>query len=283
MTAATLVLLLFIAALLAGFIGALTGLGGGGLLVPIMVLAFGIDLRYAVGASLIAVIATSSGAAAAFVREGYTNVRVGVLLEVATVIGAIAGAIIAAYVSNSVITVVFVLALFWSAYSTLKPLKPLPPDMQPDRVSLFFRLDSDYPTKASDGTPTLTAYRVHHVPAALVIMLGAGVLSALVGIGSGIVKVFAMDRLMRLPFKVSTTTSNFMIGVTAAASAGVYLHRGQIEPAIAAPIAAGALGGSLVGARVLPYIKTLWLRRLFAIVVICAGIELLRRVFQGGM
>jgi uncharacterized membrane protein YfcA len=283
MTAGLLVTLLFGSALVAGFAGALTGLGGGVVLIPIMVLLFGIDLRYAVGASLIAVIATSSGAAAAFIKEGYTNVRVGVLLEVATVLGAVVGAIIAASVSKDAITIVFSLALFWSAYTTLRPLKPMPPDMQPDRVSRYFRLDSAYPTKAADGTPTMTPYRVHHVPAGLVIMLGAGVLSALVGIGSGIVKVFAMDRLMRLPFKVSTTTSNFMIGVTAAASAGVYLHRGQIEPAIAAPIAAGALGGSLLGARVLPHIKTLWLRRLFAVMVICAGIELLRRIFQGGL
>jgi uncharacterized membrane protein YfcA len=283
MTAGLLVTLLFASAIVAGFAGALTGLGGGVVLIPIMVLLFGIDLRYAVGASLIAVIATSSGAAAAFIKEGYTNVRVGVLLEVATVLGAIAGAIIAAYVSKDLIAVVFSCALFWSAYTTLRPLQPLPPDTHPDRVSQYFRLDSEYPTKSPDGTPTMTAYRVHAVPGALAIMLGAGVLSALVGIGSGIVKVFAMDRLMRLPFKVSTTTSNFMIGVTAAASAGIYLQRGQIEPAIAAPIAAGALGGSLIGARVLPRIKTLWLRRLFAVLVICAGIELLRRVIQGGM
>ncbi len=278
MTALTFVLLLLFASLGAGFLGALTGLGGGVVIVPILVLLFGVDLRYAVGASLVAVIATSSGAAAAYVREGYTNIRIGILLEVATTIGAVVGAIIAALVSKDAIALVFVFALFWSAYSTLRPPAPLPPDQEPDNISKMFRLDSTYPTK--DG---MVAYRVHHVPAGGAIMFGAGLLSALVGIGSGIVKVFAMDRLMRLPFKVSTTTSNFMIGVTAAASAGVYLARGQIQPVIAAPVALGALGGSLAGARVLPHIKTKGLRVVFACVVVFAGLELLRRVLQGGL
>jgi len=277
-TALLFVLLLLSASIGAGFLGALTGLGGGVVIVPLLVLLFGVDLRFAVGASLVAVIATSSGAAAAYVREGYTNIRVGILLEVATVTGAIVGAIIAALVSKNVIAIVFVLALFWSAYSTLRPPTPLPPDVEPDAISRKFRLDSTYPTKEG-----MVAYKVHHVPMGGVLMFGAGLLSALVGVGSGIVKVFAMDRMMRLPFKVSTTTSNFMIGVTAAASAGVYLQRGQIEPAIAAPVALGALAGSLIGARVLPHIKTKALRWVFAGLVVFAGVELLRRVLQGGL
>ncbi|MBX3388375.1 MAG: sulfite exporter TauE/SafE family protein [Phycisphaeraceae bacterium] len=278
MTALSFILLLLCSSLGAGFLGALTGLGGGVVIVPILVLLFGVDLRFAVGASLVAVIATSSGAAAAYVREGYTNIRVGILLEVATVTGAIVGAIIAQVVSKNTIASVFVVALFWSAYSTLRPPKPLPPDAEPDAISRKFRLDSTYPTKEG-----MVAYRVHHVPAGGVIMFFAGLLSALVGIGSGIVKVFAMDRLMRLPFKVSTTTSNFMIGVTAAASAGIYLQRGQIQPAIAAPVALGALIGSLAGARVLPHIQTKALRYVFAGVVVFAGIELLRRVLSNSL
>ncbi|MBX3379895.1 MAG: sulfite exporter TauE/SafE family protein [Phycisphaeraceae bacterium] len=278
MTALPFILLLVAASLGAGFLGALTGLGGGVVIVPILVLLFGVDLRFAVGASLVAVIATSSGAAAAYVREGYTNIRVGILLEVATVTGAIVGAIVAAMVSKNAIASIFVVALFWSAYSTLRPPKPLPPDTEPDAISRKFRLDSSYPTKEG-----MVAYRVHHVPAGGVIMFFAGLLSALVGIGSGIVKVFAMDRMMRLPFKVSTTTSNFMIGVTAAASAGVYLQRGQIQPAIAAPVALGALIGSLAGARVLPHIQTKALRYVFAGVVVFAGIELLRRVLSNSL
>lgn len=278
MTALAFVLLLLSASVGAGFLGALTGLGGGVVIVPLLVLLFGVDLRYAVGASLVAVIATSSGAAAAYVREGYTNIRVGILLEVATVTGAIVGAVIAGLVSKDAIAIVFVCALFWSAYATLRPPAPLPPDAEPDAISKTFRLDSTYPTKEG-----MVAYRVHHVPLGGLLMFGAGMLSALVGVGSGIVKVFAMDRMMRLPFKVSTTTSNFMIGVTAAASAGVYLQRGQVEPAIAAPVALGALAGSLVGARVLPRIKTKSLRYVFAALVVFAGIEMMRRVLQGGL
>lgn len=278
MTASWFILLLGAASLAAGFLGALTGLGGGVVIVPVLVLLFGVNMRFAVGASLVAVIATSSGAAAAYVREGFTNIRVGILLEVATVTGAIAGAIIAGYVSNRTIAIIFVFALFWSAYATLRPPKPLPPDTEPDAISKKFRLDSTYPTKQG-----LVAYKVHHVPLGGVLMFGAGMLSALVGVGSGIVKVFAMDRMMRLPFKVSTTTSNFMIGVTAAASAGVYLHRGQVEPEIAAPVALGALVGSLAGARVLPKIKTKALRYVFAGLVVFAGFELLRRVWGGAL
>lgn len=269
--------LLLLASIGAGFLGALTGLGGGVVLIPVMVLLFGVDLKYAVGASLIAVIATSSGAAAAFVREGFTNVRIGVVLEVATVIGAVLGATIAMYLSREFIAGLFVLVLFWSAWSTLRPPVPHGPDMTPDAWSSRLGLDGTYP-----GPEGERAYRVHRVPAALAVMLGAGVLSAIVGIGSGIVKVLAMDRLMRLPFKVSTTTSNFMIGVTAAASAGVYFQRGQIEPALAGPVAVGALAGSVLGARVLPRVRTLWLRRVFAGLVVLAGVELLRRLWTGG-
>jgi len=265
---------LFLAACAAGFLGALTGLGGGVVIVPVLMLAFGVDLRYAVGTSLIAVIATSTGSAAAYVRDGFTNVRVGVLLEVATVVGAIGGALLAALLSPQFIVVLFVCALFYSALATLRPPAPHPLESEPDALATKLQLDGVYPTK--DG---LTPYRVRNVPWAWVIMIGAGTLSAIVGIGSGIIKVLAMDRLMRLPFKVSTTTSNFMIGVTAAASSGVYLHRGQIEPQLAGPVALGALIGALAGARVLPKIKTLWLRRIFAIVVVGSGIEMLRRTF----
>jgi uncharacterized protein len=267
-------LILFFASCGAGFLGALTGLGGGVVIIPVLVLGFGVDLRYAIGASLIAVIATSTGSAAAFVRDGFTNVRVGMVLEVATVIGAIAGALLAAMVDTRFITILFVCALFYSAIATLRPPKPHGVELEPDALAVKLKLDSAYPTKEG-----MVAYRVRNVPGGFAVMFGAGVLSAMVGIGSGIIKVLAMDRMMRLPFKVSTTTSNFMIGVTAAASSGVYLHRGQIEPQLAGPVALGALVGALSGAKVLPRIKTLWLRRIFACVVIVSGVELLRRTF----
>ncbi|CAG1002859.1 hypothetical protein PHYC_03025 [Phycisphaerales bacterium] len=269
-------ILLLASALLGGFLGSLTGLGGGIVLVPLMVLAFGVDLKYAVGASLVAVIATSSGAAAAFVREGYTNVRVAVFLEVATVAGALVGAALAGLLPREAIAIIFGLTALYSAWGAAKPPAPAPPDPSPDALSTRLRLDSTYPTAHG-----MTPYRVHRIPGAFVVMIFAGALSALVGVGAGILKVLAMDRLMRLPFKVSTTTSNFMIGVTAAASAGVYFHRGQLEPALCGPVVLGALGGSLVGARVLPRIKTGTLRKIFAVLVALAGAELIRRALMG--
>lgn len=261
----------------AGFVGALTGLGGGVVLVPLMVLAFGVDLKYAVGASLVAVVATSSGAAAAFVREGFTNIRVAMVLEVATVLGALAGAALAGVAPREAIAVLFGLAALYSAYaSAASP----PTDVQrpPDTWSRRLGLDGTCPTP--DGPKP---YCVGRVPAGLAVMFGAGVLSALVGIGGGILKVLAMDRLMGMPFKASTATSNFMIGVTAAASAGVYFHRGQIEPALAAPVALGALAGSLAGARMLARVRVGPLRLVFAGLVALSGLEVIRRALMGGL
>lgn len=274
----TFTLLLLAAALAAGCVGALTGLGGGIVLTPILVLGFGVDIRYAVGASLVAVIATSSGSAAAYVREGFTNVRVAILLEVATVAGAIGGAVLAPHVPGGTIAAIFGLVMLWTAWAARRAPAPTAGDTVPDALATKLRLDSTYP---SGGEPR--PYSVHRVPAGLAVMAGAGVLSALVGVGSGVVKVLAMDRLMRLPFKVSTTTSNFMIGVTAAASAGVYLHRGQIEPRIAAPVALGALGGALVGAKLLPKMRTGVLRVGFAILVGVAGVQMVVKGLWGGM
>lgn len=280
MSAELFVILVLASSMLAGLVGSLTGLGGGVILTPLLVIAFGIDMRYAIGASLVAVVATSSGAAAAYVRDGFTNVRVAMVLEVATVAGAIVGALLAGYLPVSVISLVLGLVMLWTAISTLiqakkstpvVPNQATSPDTSPsDPLAIRLALDSTYPTK--DG---LQPYRVHHIKAGFAIMFGAGVLSALVGIGSGIVKVLAMDRIMQLPFKVSTTTSNFMIGVTAAASAGVYLHRGQIEPAIAAPVAIGALSGSFLGAKLLARMHVKALRMLFAVVVAVGSVQMI--------
>lgn len=271
-------ILVLATSLLAGLIGSLTGLGGGIILTPILVLGFGIDLRYAVGASLIAVVATSSGAAAAYVREGWTNVRLAMVLEVATVFGAIAGALLAARVPVGVIALIFGIMMLWTAWSSRSQRVPAPPPMhadgrpiEPDTLATRLRLHAAEPVKGGAAKP----YLVHHLPAGFAIMLGAGVLSALIGIGSGIVKVLAMDKLMKLPFKVSTTTSNFMIGVTAAASAGVYLHRGQVEPGLAAPVAIGALAGAFLGAKILPKVKVKTLRIVFAIIVALAGVQMI--------
>src|ERR1700733_9079338 len=259
-------------------LGSLTGLGGGVVVVPLLTLAFGVDIRYAIGASLVSVIATSSGAAAAYVREGFSNIRVGMFLEIATTIGAIAGAVVAAYLKLSWIAIVFGLVLLYSAYESVRSRTGLFGPPQPHRIASLLRLDGSFPT--SQG---MQPYRVTNVPAGFSLMFTAGVLSGVLGIGSGAVKVLAMDRAMKLPFKVSTTTSNFMIGVTAAASAGVYLNRGYIDPGLAMPVMLGVLAGSLIGTRILIQAQTNWLRRVFSLVIVLLGLEMLYKGLAGGI
>ena len=262
----------------AGLLGALTGLGGGIVIVPMLTLLFHVDIRYAIGASLVSVIATSSGAAAAYVKEGYTNVRVGMLLEIATTCGAIGGAYLAGQVGTRVIAVIFALVLLYSAYRSTKPLSEHVATEHADPLAVKLRLNSTYPTR--DG---LQAYAVKAVPAGFSLMFLAGILSGLLGIGSGALKVLAMDQIMHLPFKVSTTTSNFMIGVTAAASAGIYLSRGYIDPGTALPVMLGVLAGALFGARVLAGARVPALRRLFSIVVVIMALEMLYKGLRGGV
>jgi uncharacterized membrane protein YfcA len=262
-------LFVLLGSLLAGFLGSLTGLGGGVIIVPLLTLVFGVDIRYAIGASLVSVIATSSGAAAAYLREGYSNIRVGMFLEMATTAGAICGAFLASHVPTSTIAIIFGLALLYSAYQASRP-EAEQIAKSPDRIGTLLRMNGTYPTEAGRES-----YYVRSVPAGFGLMYIAGVLSGLLGIGSGAVKVLAMDRAMHLPFKVSTTTSNFMIGVTAAASAGVYLNRGYIAPGLAMPVMLGVLAGSLVGARILPGAKVHVLRLVFGIVIFALGVEMI--------
>ncbi|HKW10487.1 MAG TPA: sulfite exporter TauE/SafE family protein [Gemmatimonadaceae bacterium] len=262
----------------AGLLGALTGLGGGIVIVPMLTLLFGVDLRYAIGASLVSVIATSSGAAAAYVKEGYTNVRVGMLLEIATTVGALGGAYLAGRVGTSVIAVVFGMMLLYSAWRSTKPLTEHVSAEDAHPLANQLRLNSTYPTPNG-----FQPYAVQAVPAGFGLMLLAGILSGLLGIGSGALKVLAMDQLMHLPFKVSTTTSNFMIGVTAAASAGIYLARGYINPSLALPVMLGVLAGALTGARVLARANTQMLRRIFGAVVVVLALEMLYRGLRGGL
>jgi len=255
----------------AGLLGALTGLGGGVVVVPALALGFGVDLHYAIGASLVSVIATSSGAAAAFVREGFSNIRVGMFLEIATSSGAILGAFLAVRVPTASIAIVFGAVLLYSAYQSLRPQKhDLGGTGAPNRIATRLKLDSTYPTP--DGPQ---AYRVKSVPLGFGLMAGAGALSGLLGIGSGALKVLAMDRGMRLPFKVSTTTSNFMIGVTAAASAGIYLSRGYVDPGLSMPVMLGVLSGSLLGARILMRAGTRILRLVFSAVILVMAVEMI--------
>lgn len=260
----------------AGFLGALTGLGGGVVIVPLLALVFHVDMRYAIGASLVSVIATSSGAAAAYVREGYSNMRIGMFLEIATTIGAIVGALIATHVSTSTIAIVFGFVLLYSAYLSVRTQPPHPVERRRDPLAVALHLDGDYPTPQGKQP-----YTVHRIPLGFGLMFGAGTLSGLLGIGSGAVKVLAMDQAMLIPFKVSTTTSNFMIGVTAAASAGLYLARGYIDPGIAMPVVLGALAGSMVGAKVLVKARTKSLRLVFSAVIVGLGLEMIFNGFTG--
>jgi uncharacterized membrane protein YfcA len=262
--------------LIAGLVGALTGLGGGVVLVPLLSLFFKVDLRYAIGASLVSVIATSSGAAAAYVKEGFSNIRIGMFLEIATTLGALLGANLAARVSTHAIAIVFGVVLLFSAYFSRKPRSQAEHEVPLDPLASRLRLYGSFPD--ADGART---YNVQNVPTGWAVMFGAGALSGLLGIGSGAMKVLAMDQAMKIPFKVSTATSNFMIGVTAAASAGVYLNRGYVDPGLVMPVMLGVLAGSLLGARILIKVHTKWLRLGFSLVIVLLAIEMLYNGLSG--
>ncbi len=262
--------LVWIGSLGAGLLGSLTGLGGGVVLVPLLTIFFHVDIRYAIGASLVSVIATSSGAAAAYVREGFSNIRIGMFLEIATTLGAISGAFLATVVPVKTLSLVFGIVLLFSAYLSRKPLADAGREVPRDALATKLRLNGSFP-----DTGGIRPYNVSGVPAGFSLMFGAGALSGLLGIGSGAVKVLAMDQAMKIPFKVSTTTSNFMIGVTAAASAGVYLSRGYIDPGLSMPVMLGVLLGSMMGARILVKSKTRRLRLIFTWVIVFLGLQML--------
>lgn len=267
-------LLVWIGSFIAGFLGALTGLGGGVVIVPFLTSVFDVDIRYAIGASLVSVIATSSGAASAYIKQGYANLRLGMFLEVATTIGAIAGAVIATFVSIKALTLILAIVLLYSAYLTQQPRSEYYDEESSDPIAAYLSLNSTCPTP--DG---VMSYQVRSVPLGFMLMGVAGVLSGLLGIGSGGLKVIAMDRVMRLPFKVSTTTSNFTIGVTAAASAGVYLARGYIDPGLAMPVMLGVFPGAWLGAKVLVGAKTQILRIIFSFVLIAMAFKMVYNNF----
>ncbi len=269
------VALLFVTAVLAGGVGAVLGLGGGILLVPLLTMFFGVNLHYAMGASLVSVIATSSGAAAAYLRRGMSNIRIGLFLVMATTGGAVVGATLTGIMPTRALQLILGLALGYSAYTTIRMLNiELPPDLPVDPLALRFDLQGTYYDARLGQEVKYHAVRVRLGFAA---MFAAGVLSGLLGIGSGAFKVLAMDYVMRLPMKVSTATSNFMIGITAAASAGVYFSRGDIHPLIAAPVAVGVLVGASVGTIVMARLRNATLRKVFLPVILyLAGAMILR-------
>jgi hypothetical protein len=275
-TALALTASLLAGATAAGFVGALTGLGGGVVLVPLLTLGLGIDIKYAIGTALVAVIATSSGAAAAYVREGFSNVRIGLFFEIATTLGALLGAFLASRTPTSAIAVIFGVVLFASVAFSWKGHRAALENRSEDPLATRLRLNGSYPSLAGEH-----AYFPRRVPLAWLLMVVAGAASGLLGIGSGAFKVLAMDNVLGLPYKVSTTTSNFMIGVTAAASAGVYLSRGYIDPALAAPVVLGVLAGSAGGAHVLARARSNVLRLVFTAVVLVMAVQMVVHGLRG--
>ena len=255
-----------IIAVLAGFLGSLVGLGGGIIITPALTILFGIDIKYAIGASIIAVIATSSGSAIAFVKDHVSNMRVGMLLEVFTTAGGVVGALMAGIFSSKLLYIFFSLILLNSFYGMLKKtglitkVKKEEEKVENDKYADRYKLNSTYYDKATGKT---VAYNVTNVPQGSLVMFGAGFTSGLLGIGSGAFKVVALDSYMKLPIKVSTATSNFMMGVTATASALIYFFNGTINPAIAAPIALGTLIGSRTGAKVMQRLDAKYIRYIF--------------------
>lgn len=269
---------IFIAAAGAGFLGALTGLGGGVVLVPVLALLFHVDIRYAMGASLIAVLATSSGAGAAFIESGFLNLRIGIFLEMAAVAGAIIGATLATVTPGSIIGIVFGVVLILSAYFSFRPGDHSRFTRASHSWAIKLKLEGTYPTAQG-----WASYPIFRVPLGLGIMGMAGLLSGLLGIGAGAAKVLAMDRALGLPYKVSTATSNFMIGITAAAGAAVYFAHGNVEPGLAMPVVLGVLAGAFIGARLMPRVRSRHLRILFSLVILGLGIEMLYNGLHGGL
>lgn len=264
---------ILIIALCAGFLGALLGLGGGIIITPSLTLLFGLDIRYAIGASIVSVIATSSGAAIAYLKDRLTNVRIGMFLEIGTTLGAITGAYLSGILDPKYLYIIFGALLLYSALMMIRKTKAeLPQGVQEHPMAAKLGLNGEYYDKV---LARKVAYKVDGVYGGLGMMYGAGVLSGLLGIGSGIFKVMAMDLLMKLPLKVSSATSNFMIGVTAAASAGVYFLRGDIDPKIAAPVALGVLLGAAVGTRVMQRLRSKTIRLIFVPVLAFVSIQMI--------
>jgi uncharacterized membrane protein YfcA len=270
-------LVILVATFFAGLLGALTGLGGGIIVIPLLTIVFNVDMHYAIGTSLVAVIATSSGAAAAYVKEGITNIRLGMFLEIATTIGAVCGTILLIYVPVPTLSVIFGLVLIFSAIMTIRKKTDHVEQAPKSKLAMLLKLNSSYPTK--EGRVN---YTIRHVPAGFIMMIGAGMLSSLLGIGSGAFKVLAMDNIMRIPFKVSTTTSNFMIGVTAAAGAVTYFQRGYINPSLTFPVVIGVLVGATTGAKILIGSETKVIRIVFCAVITVLAIEMIYNGLHGG-
>ena len=270
-------IVLFLISVAAGFLGSLLGLGGGMIVIPALTLLFHVDIHYAFGASIVSIIATSCGAAAAYVKEKITNIRIGMFLEVATTVGAITGATLLAVVRTPALFIIFGIVLLLSFVPVIRRRQEAPIKgtlSKQNGLSRRLKLEGKYYDEYLDRE---VPYEASKTPVAFGMMYIAGIISGLLGVGSGPFKVLSMDIAMRLPIKVSTTTSNFMIGVTAAASAGIYFARGYINPFVAAPVALGVLVGATLGARWLPRAKNILIRRIFAIVLAIVALQMILR------
>ena len=276
MTVLAFTLILLVSAYLAGLLGSLTGLGGGVVVIPVLTLGFGVDFHYAIGAALVASIATSSGSGSAYVKEGITNIRLGMFLEIATTIGAVVGAIIAVWLNNSTIAIIYGCVLILTAAMQQRRKSDHDGVVGSD-LARRLKLFGTWPQR--DGS--MKAYQLRGVGGGFSVMLLAGVLSGILGIGSGVLKVIAMDGIMKVPFKVSTTTSNFMMGVTACASAVVYIQRGNIVPGIACPVLIGVLFGALTGARLLKKLDVRLLRQIFCIAILLVALNMIWQGWTG--
>ncbi len=275
----TFFVLLFGCSVGAGALGALLGLGGGVILVPVLTLMAGLNIHYAIGASIVSVIATSSGAAATYVRDKITNLRLGMFLEMATTTGAVTGALVAGILPGHVLSVVFGLVLMHAAWTMYRSRQEdVPVGVVGSRLATRLRLHGAY---FDPSLKRRVDYQITGVPQGFGMMWLAGLISGLLGIGSGVFKVIAMDIMMRAPMKVSTTTSNFMIGVTAAASAGVYFLRGDINPFIAAPVALGILSGTIAGTHLLLRLRGSAIRKIFLLILIVIAVEMIWRGLAG--
>lgn len=273
MTILAFTLILLAASYCAGLLGSLTGLGGGVVVIPVLTLCFGVDFHYAVGAALVASIATSSGSGSAYVKEGITNIRLGMFLEIATTIGAVCGAAVAIYLNSNTIAIIYGVVLVLTAVMQQRR-KSDHNGVVGSEMARRLKLFGSWPQK--DGT--MKHYQLRHVGGGFSVMYVAGVLSGILGIGSGVLKVIAMDGIMKVPFKVSTTTSNFMMGVTACASAVIYVQRGNIVPGMACPVMIGVLFGALTGAKLLKRLDVRLLRRIFCIVILMVAANM---IYQG--
>jgi len=275
----TFFVILFGSSVVAGALGALLGLGGGVIIVPILTLMAGLNIHYAIGASIVSVIATSSGAAATYVKDKITNLRLGMFLEMATTTGAVVGAWVAGLLPGRALSVVFGLVLThaaWTMYGSRE--EDVPAGARGSALATRLRLHGAYFDPALNRR---VDYQITGVPQGFGMMWLAGLISGLLGIGSGVFKVIAMDSMMRAPIKVSTTTSNFMIGVTAAASAGIYFLRGDIHPFIAAPVALGILTGTVAGTRLLLRLRGAAIRRVFLVVLLVVALQMIWRGVVG--